>query len=264
MAKLGPGVGAHAAGVRAAAAVVGRLVVAGRRQHARCRSPSQSASTDSSGPVRHSSTTTTSAAEPSERRSNRSSSAASASARVGGDGDALAGGQPIRLDDGREPDLLDGLARLGVAGDDHGAGGRDADAAHQLLRPGLARLDPGGRRRRPEGRDAELAQADRRGRPPSGTSGPTTTRSVGCSRATRSTCSTSSRLAETFSARAAVPALPGVQRNEVSPGERRSAWQSACSRAPFPTTRTLVTPLLRSCARLRSCRARGARSVPDR
>src|SRR5579872_3134419 len=41
-----------------------------------------------------------------------------------------------------------------------------------------------------------------------------------------------------ISASPAIPALPGAHSTSGRWGERRSAWIRACSRAPWPTTRT--------------------------
>ena len=63
-------------------------------------SPSQSAKNEASSPARNSSTTTSAPASPSPPP-NIMSIAASASATLGGDHDALAGGEPVGLDDDR-------------------------------------------------------------------------------------------------------------------------------------------------------------------
>src|SRR4051794_13293140 len=68
----------------------------------------------------------------------------------------------------------------------------------------------------------------------SGASGPTTTRSTPCSRAT------SSGSPNTTSASSTIPAFPGAHSTCGRWGERPSARTSACSRPPEPTTRTFT------------------------
>src|SRR5664280_1260231 len=76
----------------------------------------------------------------------------------------------------------------------------------------------------------------------SGTSGPITTRSTAAFAARPTTAAGAATSSGRVSARVAVPALPGAQTSASTAGSRRSARQSACSRAPEPTTRTFMTP----------------------
>src|SRR6185437_2446576 len=67
----------------------------------------------------------------------------------------------------------------------------------------------------------------------------TTTRSTRSSAAARTIPETSSAPTGSVRASRAIPALPGAHRISGRRGERESAWISACSRPPPPTTRTL-------------------------
>src|SRR4029077_8522686 len=72
----------------------------------------------------------------------------------------------------------------------------------------------------------------------SGSSGPTTVRSIACSRAKRVRPFRSSGGTATHVATSALPALPGAHHTSSTCGLRPSLHARACSRPPPPTTRT--------------------------
>ena len=74
----------------------------------------------------------------------------------------------------------------------------------------------------------------------SGASGPTTTKSMRFSTAQRERASTSSAAMATFSARRAVPGLPGAQYTFSASGLWEIFQTRACSRPPPPTTRIRI------------------------
>ena len=74
----------------------------------------------------------------------------------------------------------------------------------------------------------------------SGSSGPTTVRSMRFSLAKRSKSGRSLAGMATFSASCAVPALPGAQNIRSTSGDCFSFHTSACSRPPEPMTRTFT------------------------
>ena len=74
----------------------------------------------------------------------------------------------------------------------------------------------------------------------SGTSGPTTVKSIFCSTANASKPSKSSALIFTHSAICAIPAFPGAQYIFSTFGLWLSFHTNACSLPPLPTTRTLI------------------------
>jgi hypothetical protein len=80
---------------------------------------------------------------------------------VVGDDDALAGGQPVVLDDVRRPELVEGGRCVLGAGAHQCPGGRDTGGRHHLLGERLGALEPSRLGRRAEGRDP--ARADRVG-----------------------------------------------------------------------------------------------------
>ena len=93
---------------------------------------------------------------------------------------------------------------------------------------------PGPKARRPRARSSSARPAT------SGASGPITTRSASSSSASRSCASTSSAAAGWQVAIDAIPALPGAAWSCSTIGLRANPQQSACSRPPPPTTRTLT------------------------
>jgi len=72
------------------------------------------------------------------------------------DQDALAAGEPVRLEDDREAVMLDRLARLLRGGADRRIGRRDVVPLEELLGEHLRRLDLRGQTRRPEDRELPL------------------------------------------------------------------------------------------------------------
>jgi hypothetical protein len=74
----------------------------------------------------------------------------------------------------------------------------------------------------------------------SGVSGPTTTRAIPFPTAHRASPSTSSPGMATFSARRAVPGLPGAQKTFSASGLWAIFQTRACSRPPPPTTRIRI------------------------
>ena len=118
------------------------------------RSPSHSASSDSSSPSRNSSTSTRAPASPKRRSTKKSRSAA---LRLGGrlgDDHALARGEAVGLQHRGVGGAVHLRLGLLVGGELHPRRGRHAGLLHQLLRERLAALDPRGR-----GARAERAQA---------------------------------------------------------------------------------------------------------
>ena len=120
--------------------------------------PWQSASSETSSPTSSSSTTTVApglaerAADEArlDRRLRRGA--------IGADRDALAGREPVGLDDARAAELVDGAQRLVAVGARPVARRRHAGGEHQLLRERLRALDERGARRRAEDGDARAPQ----------------------------------------------------------------------------------------------------------
>ncbi len=74
-----------------------------------------------------------------------------------GDHHALAGREPVVLDDVRRAERVEGVGGGLRRAADPGHRGRDAGGGHHLLREGLRALEPGGLRRRAEAGDAPRA-----------------------------------------------------------------------------------------------------------
>ena len=120
--------------------------------------PWQSASSETSSPTSSSSTTTVRPASPKAPPTRLASMAASRRGAIGADRDALAGREPVGLDDARAAELVDGAQRLVAVGARPVARGRHAGGQHQLLRERLRALDERGARRRAEDGDARAPQ----------------------------------------------------------------------------------------------------------
>ena len=159
--------------------------------------------------------------------------------RVRRDDHALAGRQPVGLQDGRVGGAVH--LRLGLlVGVEHDVrGGRHAGLAHQLLGERLAALEPRGRGARAERRAGPRPRA--RPRAPPRAAPPARRRSGRRARRppARTRPSTSSAATSKQRASCAMPALPGAHSTSGARGLRRSARTIACSRPPPPTTRTL-------------------------
>ena len=160
------------------------------------------ANSETSGPSRNSSTTTAAAA--------RHAGVGERGVAVVGDDHALAGGQPVVLDDVR------GAERVQRGGRPPRAWRRRAAAAvgtPAAAMTSLAKaLEPSSRAAaRPTGRSTAIAAARTASATPatSGASGPTTTRSAPRSAASRATAAPSSGSTGSRSATAAMPGLPG-------------------------------------------------------
>src|SRR6476646_220514 len=99
----------------------------------------------------------------------------------------------------------------------------------------------------------------------SGASGPTTTRSTPCSRATATTAFPSRMSTATQRAVTSTPGLPGAAITASTSGSAATALTRACSRAPEPSTRTFTAPSL-GCAETRqqACPDRGPLVDEDR
>src|SRR5262245_27644258 len=93
---------------------------------------------------------------------------------------------------------------------------------------------PGPKTRRPAARSLSASPAT------SGSSGPTTTRSIDSVLQSLSIASWSDAATGRFSATADVPAFPGAANSAVTSGLLRIFQHSACSRPPPPTTRILM------------------------
>ena len=74
----------------------------------------------------------------------------------------------------------------------------------------------------------------------SGASGPTTTRSIACSRQNATNRSKSMGSSATQVASFSMPAFPGAHQSAPSSGDAASCQQRACSRPPEPTTKTFI------------------------
>ena len=205
------------------------------------RSPSHSASSDSSSPSRNSSTSTRAPASPKRRSTKKSRSACLGLGGRLGDDHSLAGGEAVRLQHGGVGGAVHLGLRLLVRGELDPGRGRHARLAHQLLRERLAALDPRGRGR--AGRTPAGPRASSASTTPatSGASGPTTVRSALLLRSpgARSRRRPRPRRRSTR-ASAAMPALPGAHSTSGARGLRCSARTIACSRPPPPTTRTFI------------------------
>ena len=156
------------------------------------------------------------------------------------DGDALAGGEAVGLDDVLAPEaahVVHGGFRVIEGG---GVPGLDAGIPHQLLRERLRELDLRPRARGAEHRDALGAQRvgdarrERRLRPDDDEVG-----AQPRAAATTAAPSFSSRLAR-FSPYCAVPAFPGALVRLPRRGDCASFQAIACSRPPPPSRRTLL------------------------
>ena len=208
---FGPGVAV------ADAAVVARL---GQRRATLL--PSTSAKTDSSSPSSSSSITNWSPSAATAR------SAASSSSCVVADEDALAGREPVGLDDAGHPR------------DRHRLRDRHAGGAHHVLREALRALDLRRRGARAEDRDpaaAELvgdARDERRLGPDHDEVGArASARARAGSRRPR-------RGSDGSCPSCAMPGFPGAAWTSSTDGLCASFQASACSRPPEPTTRTLT------------------------
>ena len=175
---------AHAAGVRPAIVVEDPLVILRRCRSARARAPSQTTKNDTSGPVRHSSITSRSPAAPNRRSRHRCDDGRLGRCAIVRDHDAFAGGEPVGLQHDRQAELARSRRTRSASSSDSRrakARGRHAVARHERLRERLARFEARGRGGRPEEQPARRS-AKRSATPRlSGSSGPTTVRSI-CSR----------------------------------------------------------------------------------
>ncbi len=204
-------------------------------------SPSQSASSDTSGPVSRSSITSVRPASPSDPPTSISAAAASASRGVVADHDALAGCEPVGLDHRGAVERSQRGARLGHGGGRERGGRGHAGGLHDVLRERLRALELGRRHRRARTRRCRRGAVRRRGRPraaPPGRPRPGRRRLRGPARR----CPRRrARRTGWHCAIRAMPGLPGAACSSRTEGERASDATSACSRPPEPTTRT-ITP----------------------
>ena len=167
--------------------------------------------------------------------------------RPSADDDALAGGQPVGLHDHGRAELVDEASRLRRRRRSApNARRRHARRAHQLLGEDLAspRAAPpratGPKTAQPAPRE-RVRQPERR----AAASGPTTTRSIACSRATARRAP-QRRRPRPATQRARRPRCRGSRARTTPPrraGSRASFQASACSRPPLPTTRTRIASL---------------------
>ena len=139
-------------------------------------------------------------------------------------------------------------------------GGRDAERAQQLLRERLPALEPRRRRGRPEGAQPRLARTGRRCPSVSGSSGPTTVRSIALlAREAREARHDRRPRPRTHSRRRAMPALPGRAPHALDPrapaelpGQRVLAAAAADDEDPHATQcrkwRTPVNTIAMPCA----------------
>ena len=176
--------------------------------------------------------------------------AAAASSSGVADGHALAGREPVGLDDdprrrARAPSRRRAPRTDPSRANDPAAGHRDAGRLGDLAAERLRALDPGRGRRRPEHRDAGLDQGirdagregrlrpdRRRARRRSRRASATTTRRA--RRADRPRSTPDPRL------RGRSRRIPGATRTSFTPGSAASFQASACSRPPPPTIRIRV------------------------
>ena len=196
--------------------------------------PSQSAKKLASSPSRNSSTTAEAPGAAEDRVERRERGGA-----VGGDGDALAGGEPVRLHHDGEVVLHHIGARSVAVGEAAVVGGRDAGLAAEILGEALGAFELRRRFRRAEGADAggrkivDEAGDERRLRPDDD-------EVDRLARQKATTAAWSAGSSGTHSATPQMPALPGAAKSFVSSGEADSAQASACSRPPEPMRRTRI------------------------
>ena len=172
---------------------------------------------------------------------------AARSLSVGGDDDALAGGEPVVLDDVRGAEGVERLVDLVGVVQTYARAVGHARRGHDVLGEGLGALELRGLLAR--GRSTAMPAlphgvgdtGDQRGlRADDDQIGAEPLRQLGDGRAVQGVDRV--QLGD-----AAMPALPGAQCSAVTSGSRGRARHRACSRAPAPMTRTFTARHPRGC-----------------
>ena len=194
-------------------------------------SPSQIASSDTSGPVSRSSITSARPASPSDPPTSIAAAAASAWAASSQTTTPLPAARPSALITAGPPSAARAArASVMVVAVKSAAVGTPAACmtsfANAFEPSRLAAAPPGPNTGKPAGRSASASPAT------SGASGPTTTRSASTARASSTMPSMSVTCTGWHAASAEMPGLPGAACSSVTDGERASAAASACSRPP--------------------------------
>src|SRR5215472_3475363 len=204
------------------------------------RSPSLMPKTDSSGPSSRSSTTIVDPAWPKAWRTSMASIASSASRSSAQTRTPLPSARPSALTATRPRSFRAkrraGSASLNVS---KAAVGMSAATITSFANALLLSMRPASR----SGPNTGMPASRRASATPAATaaSGPRMARPIFSFRASRASRAGSSAGTATLRAMAAVPPLPGATYTRSASGDRRHFHTSACSRAPEPMTRILIT-----------------------